>query len=85
MTSGYLSMTYSFSLDQQRSLETDFWIFLTVSFFIKVLEEKMYFSDIDQVNKNTNNFSSQQLKVGAFLTRILRVSFNHLSLFIDGE
>ena len=85
MTSGYLSMTYSFSLDQQRSLETDFWIFLTVSFFIKVLEEKMYFSDIDQVNKNTNNFSPQQLKVGAFLTRILRVSFNHLSLFIDGE
>ena len=62
-------------MDDQRSLETDFWIFLTVSFFVALLEQKNFFTDtklsLDQVN---NNFTPQQLKVGAFLTRILRVS-----------
>ena len=64
-----------FSVDDQRSLETDFWIFLTVSFFLALLERKNFFTDtkllLDQVN---SNFTPQQLKVGAFLTRILRVS-----------
>ena len=67
-----------FSVDDQRSLETDFWIFLTVSFFLAVLERKNFFTDtkllLDQVNRQNNNFTPQQLKVGAFLTRILRVS-----------
>ena len=66
-------------MDDQRSLETDFWIFLTVSFFVALLELKNFFTDtklsVDQVNRNNNNnFTKQQLKVGAFLTRILRVS-----------
>ena len=67
-----------FSVDDQRSLETDFWIFLTVSFFLAVLERKNFFTDskllADQVNRQDSNFTPQQLKVGAFLTRILRVS-----------
>ena len=67
-----------FSVDDQRSLETDFWIFLTVSFFLALLERKNFFTDtkllLDQVNRQSNNFTPQQLKVGAFLTRILRVS-----------
>ena len=70
-----------FSVDDQRSLETDFWIFLTVSFFLAVLERKNFFTDtkllLDQVNRQNNNFTPQQLKVGAFLTRILRVSMNY--------
>ena len=66
-------------MDDQRSLETDFWIFLTVSFLVALLELKNFFTDtklsVDQVNRNNNNnFTKQQLKVGAFLTRILRVS-----------
>ena len=69
-------------MDDQRSLETDFWIFLTVSFFVALLELKNFFTDtklsVDQVNRNNNNnFTKQQLKVGAFLTRILRVSINY--------
>ena len=65
-------------MDDQRSLETDFWIFLTVSFYVALLEQKNFFTDtklsLDQVNRQNNNFTPQQLKVGAFLTRILRVS-----------
>ena len=66
------------SVDDQRSLETDFWIFLTVSFFVALLEQKNFFTDtklsVDQVNGRNTNLTPQQLKVGAFLTRILRVS-----------
>ena len=67
------------SVDDQRSLETDFWIFLTVSFFVAFLDQKNFFTDtklsVDQVNNRRNtNLTPQQLKVGAFLTRILRVS-----------
>ena len=69
-----MTKIFSFSLDQQRSLETDFWIFLVACFYLRVLKEKKFFSD--KINgQNGTDLSSEESSTGAFLIRVLRVIY----------
>jgi len=62
------------SNDQDRNLETDFWIFLAVTYFLHVLEQKSMFTDTSSLDKTQNQgMSMQQSKIGLLMLRTLRI------------
>ena len=60
------------SLNQNRNLETDFWIFLVASYFLKVLQLKNFFKDTSKLNQN-KSLSKEEIVTGTYLIRGLRV------------
>ena len=71
------------SNDQDRHLQTDFWIFLTVIYFLHILEQKNMFTDLTTDSPdNRLGLSRQQSKIGLLMLRTLRVIF-HTIQFIQ--
>ena len=64
------------SNNQDRNLQTDFWIFLTVIYFLHVLEQKNMFTDMT----NSQSLSRQQIKIGLLMLRTLRVTYFYLHI-----
>ena len=61
------------SLDRERSLQTDFWIFLTVVYYLRVLEIKNFFTDLDSTSNG--DLSYQMAHTGLLMLKTLRVLF----------
>ena len=59
-------------MNQNRNLETDFWIFLVASYFLKVLQLKNFFKDTSKLNQN-KSLSKEEIVTGTYLIRGLRV------------
>ena len=60
------------SNDEERNLQTDFWIFLTVIYFLHVLEKKKMFTDLNM--SKSDDLSRQKITIGLLMIRTLRVS-----------
>lgn len=67
--SSLISLLNLVGLENSRNLETDFWIFLAVSYFIKVLRHKKYFTKAGA----EDTLSKQEETVGIFLVKVLRI------------